>query len=779
MSATESSYKSLLQGVSQQPPAERLPGQVTAQLNMLSDPVTLPRRRPGLEFRRHIAWAGATGDNLKAWFSDIAGERVHILLNCSNGEITLLDSEHNLIATLEGDAYLVATDPANIRATTVGDEFYILNRERVPVVRTSTSVMDPNTAGYVFVVSGSFSREYTVTVTTSVGSITASYTTPSGSGANDSANATPTYIATQLYNSLNTNKATAGITNVYQSGAYIFVRTTTATNVVVSTSTGGAYLLASKDNYTTQVANLPATLPAQADGFTMRVGDVLKPQYYRYNATRQAWLESGEYNAPSGISNMPVALTKVDDDWALVISEYEGRYAGDEASNPKHRFMTKGITGIGSYQGRLVLLSGALASMSGSDNPRRFFRSSVASVLDDDPIEIGSSANSSAAYEYAVPFQSDLLLFSAEYQALVPAMNAAITPRTAYVVPTSSHAVDVSSPPLPLGRTLMYPTPRSENFFGVMEMVPSTYTDAQYISGDATLHLPKYMSGRCRFSAAASTGNYALFAPSGDKRSLIVHEYVWQGDEKIQQAWHQWTFPYNVAAAYFAAGIVNVILYNNGQYVVGTIDPRAGALTFDSSRRPFSDLWVVQDFTNNTITPPSWMLSFDSEMLQKLMLTVAEGPLAGDQIGFSLQGGNIKTVRSFKSGKAALGIPYACLLAPSPPVLKDWNEVVVHTTKATVLRFLVGTMNSSEFKITVADRNTADPEAYAQGTLFWSSAELETNRGRFADTSVVVVPARTNISSTYLALSTDKGGELNITSLEYVLKYNQRLRRGR
>lgn len=44
----ELAYPSLLYGVSQQTPRERQNGQLTEQLNMLSDPVTGIRRRPGL-----------------------------------------------------------------------------------------------------------------------------------------------------------------------------------------------------------------------------------------------------------------------------------------------------------------------------------------------------------------------------------------------------------------------------------------------------------------------------------------------------------------------------------------------------------------------------------------------------------------------------------------------------------------------------------------------------------------------------------------------------------
>ena len=43
----EGTYRSLIQGVSQQTPQERLDGQLGAQVNMLSDPVNGLRRRTG------------------------------------------------------------------------------------------------------------------------------------------------------------------------------------------------------------------------------------------------------------------------------------------------------------------------------------------------------------------------------------------------------------------------------------------------------------------------------------------------------------------------------------------------------------------------------------------------------------------------------------------------------------------------------------------------------------------------------------------------------------
>ena len=91
------------------------------------------------------------------------------------------------------------------------------------------------------------------------------------------------------------------------------------------------------------------------------------------------------------------------------------------------------------------MLSGPTASLSGSNKPERWFRSTLTEIVDNDPIQVGASANSSAAYKYAVPFQKDLLLFADKYQALIPSGNTALTPRNATVVITSNFESDLGA----------------------------------------------------------------------------------------------------------------------------------------------------------------------------------------------------------------------------------------------------------------------------------------------------------------------------------------------
>lgn len=769
MSTFESSYKSLLQGVSQQIPRERLPGQLTAQLNMLADPVTNLRRRPGAQYLKHRAWTDADASHILGWFTDVAGERLHVILNTVSGEILLLDGNLNELAMLNAGAYLQTTSPRSIRAATVGNECFLCNTEKLPaLVHGGTTTSD---GGFAYIVAGAFGKGYDLTVTWSGGTYSASYTTPSGAAGGDAALSTPEYIATQLYNQL----VAAGLATIYRVGPYLYMTKTGGVQVNTTVSTN--YIVPSKNRIVSTAGNLPARLPAEADGFVCRVGTVELPQYFKYNSADVSWLEVGAVGSPTGISNMPISVYYNGSAWALNTSNYEGRNAGDDETNKPHEFCTQGITGMATYQGRLVLMSGPMVSLSASGKPRRFFRSTVTSVVDSDPIEIGSGMNSSAAYEHAIPFQKDLVLLSSAYQAVIPSNNTAITPRNATVVPTSSHEVDVTSPPIALGRTLMYAAPRSEDFFGVREMVPSPYTDSQYVSHDATPHLPKYMGGRCRFSVSSSVANMALFAPSGDLRSLIVHEYMWDGDQKVQQAWHTWTFPYDVATAYFAYDKVIIVFAQNDTLVITRVDPRIGVLTFDSERRPFLDLWSSQTVTDYVVDVPAWMLALDPAVAAKLQLTASTGNLAGDHVGATVEGDSLRVVRSFRDGAVAMGVPYRSSFSPTPPVVRDYNDVAVSTNKATLLRYILGTKNSQEFKVRVLDRNSSDDGISSVGTLLWSSLELELGRSLYSTDAASIIPCRTNINTTVVDVYTEETGELNAVSLEYVLKTNQKIKR--
>lgn len=782
MSTFEGSYESLLQGVSQQIARLRLPGQVSAAVNVLFDPVTNVRRRPGAQVLFNLPFAGEDSNSIKALETDIGGKRIQVILGVRTGHLKVLDSQYTELADLSSE-YLRADNVRNIKLATVGDELFIANTEFQPEALPPPSGITPARQGFCFIVAGTFSKQYDVRVTTNLGSVSGTYTTPASTAANAAVNSLPETIAANLKTSLESNGvlATAGVT-VYVAGAYLYFRGNgSVTSCVISTTSASVYLLASGASVVRLESNLPARLPDEANGYIVGVGQSKSLVYYKYDATNSRWLESGDWASPSGFSNMPISL-KFDTTtsaWVLDESDFEGRLAGDDETNEIPPIETNGITGLGSYQGRLVLLSGWQVGLSGSNRPRRIMRSTVTALVDSDPVWIGATANSSAVYEYAVPFQKDLLLFSSNYQALIPGSNIAVTPRTATVLITSTFNADMQSSPVPIGRTLLFPAPLSEDFFGVMEMISSQYTDSQYISQHVTEHLPKYMAGTCRFSASSSVSSSVLFGQSLDTRGLIMYQYMWSGDEKVQQAWGRWNFEYPVATAYFQGESCTILSIQNGVLVGMRIDPKVGVVNRSNFRRPFLDYYVEVEVVDRQFQVPTWMLEFDPDIVPKLRLSQSEGPMAGERVGIESVDtvtGAGTTVRSFRNGSCMLGIRFSSLFSPTAPVLVDRMGTKIDSNKMTILRYGIATENSAEYEVAVFDANVMS-SSEDMGTLFWSSDELELGSARVAMQSRAIVPARTNADTTSLQISTDGLGELNIVGLDYSCRYHQKIRR--
>jgi hypothetical protein len=220
-----------------------------------------------------------------------------------------------------------------------------------------------------------------------------------------------------------------------------------------------------------------------------------------------------------------------------------------------------------------------------------------------------------------------------------------------------------------------------------------------------------------------------------------------------------------------------VVFTQNDTLVLTSIDPKIGVLTFDAERRPFTDLWSAQTVTDYDCSIPAWLTTFDPTVLSKIKLTVLTGALAGELAGHTVNAGAVTTVRSFRNGQVGFGVPYRSSFAPTPPVIRDYNEVAISTNKATLLRYALGTKNSSEYRVIVNDQNTTDDGLQSVGTLSWSSLELEPGRALYATDAVSIIPCRTNVSTTTVEVFTEGTGELNATSLEYVIKFNQKIKR--
>lgn len=768
MTVREGTYKSLLQGVSQQTPQERADGQLGSQLNMLSDPVTALRRRGGIKLH-----AVLTDLDKRSYIrmTEILGATYITVVDTIKGTLSVYTFDGTLKATIQND-YFKATSKSSIRTTVSKDNFFILNTEKIPTKKLEAEAgKNPKHYGYFSIVSTAFSKVFTISVThPSIGTVTKTLTTSD----NNSAEANQEYVATRFETLFKEDAAFAAAFDVVRNGitvAFELKDKTVAGTTVVDSTTGVTYVVKSGASRVVNKSELLGTLPSILDGYIMAVGNVGNSAYYKFEHGSLRWSETGIYEPNYKLEDEPMYwYLDVDDNVKLVPLGIKPREAGDDDNNPDPKFIGYGLTGIGSYQSRLVLLSGSYVNMSQTRYFNQFMRTTVTELLDDDAIEVSSSALSSAQFEYCVPYNKDLVLIAQTQQAVIPANSTVLTPKSAVIYPSTRVDLSLAAEPQVVARSLYYTYQRGAEYFQVGEFIPNTYTDAQYYNQNLTDHVPLYATGVCTCIAASTTNNMVVM--TSDSTDVLVNQFLWVGEDRPLMSFHKWEYPLPVIYAQFIQEYLVVFMDDGkGNLVIGTQNVQLNQL--DDKPIPFLDLYSY-------VTIDKGVGVIDKQVLDVLPEdTVLAASIYNDrylrhqEIEFSYdEEGNVKCPYD---GVIYVGVRFTSEFTLTPPFIKDENGKVIAGAKSTLVRLDMEFKNTGSFKVSVKDTMGDAYEDEMDTALTWSEVDL----GYTWVNSIgsVAVPCRTRLTSTQCSVETVGTTDLNLTNCGYLLRLNQKHRR--
>jgi hypothetical protein len=449
MATFEGIYNSVLRGVSQQIPQEREDGQLSSQFNMLSDPVTGLRRRAGTKY--HADLLNTTGDPYIR-VVDIYGEYYIMCIDTVSGTLRLYDLNGVAVSSNSNNYYKTTRGKSSIRSVVSRNSCYIVNTEKVPKKQlsgTSTS-FNPDYAGYFSVRQGAFSKLYSITVKWATFSKTYSYK----SDPSDADKANPSEIAKWLKAFLDADTDLMATYTTAIDGMTVAIKAkagvTPTTPLTVETGESSTYIMVSNTSRVSARTDLLGNLPALLNGYTMAVGTERNSSYYEFNDANNIWKEVGKWEAPYIIQDEPVLWTidsTLPNKYVYKTLGIKMRSAGDDENNPLPKFIDYGITGIGTYQSRLILLAGPYVNLSRTTDFAEYSRTTVTELLDDDAIEVASASLSSAQFEYAVPYNKDLVLVSRTHQAVMPSNSTILTPKTAVIYPSNEVELSMAVEP--------------------------------------------------------------------------------------------------------------------------------------------------------------------------------------------------------------------------------------------------------------------------------------------------------------------------------------------
>lgn len=589
MALISQSIPNLINGVSQQPASLRLNTQAELQENGLSSVVSGLSKRPSTT---HVANLGTIANLDKAFIHTIRRDEneFYSMVVDTSGVIRVFDKDGtSKTVTNNAASYLAGlTDPSKeLAAVSIADSTFIVNKNTV-VAKGSATATTRNPEALVFVKQADYSSTYRVKLTKGVNTSTVEFATKSSTqsstaltqdaerGASTDLIATNldtfsgTTVNTTYYDNITDGSAVAGLT-VTRYGSVLHIQSTDATDfqVEVGDSHGGDHLLVFKDE-TGNFAKLPTEAPVD---FVIKVsGDNQKAQddYYVKFTAEEVWKETIEPAALIQLDSatMPHKLSKlVSGDFQFDSVSYKDRQVGDDNTNPFPSFIGFTLADIFFHRNRLGVLAdeNVIFSRAGEFVDFDFFRKSVLTIVDSDPIDVAVSSNKVSILKHAVPFNESLLLFSDLTQFKVTA-DPVLTPETINVANTTEFEASLRAKPAQAGKYVYFASKRGA-WSGMWEYFVDSDTDTNDAT-EITAHVPEYLDGEIKNIQASSNEDMLIAQTDNDPTALYVYRYYWQGREKLQAAWSRWIFSGDVIGYSFnLADITLLIKRGNDLYL--------------------------------------------------------------------------------------------------------------------------------------------------------------------------------------------------------------------
>lgn len=703
MAYVSTSWGRPIQGVSQQPDRIRMEGQCTEQVNFIPDVVKGLTRRTSSRYTGLLE--GEYPANAKHYDYDRGDEAYYMRLMPNSNTIAVYDLQGRLQRVTGAVDYISHPNPsAAIDMHTVGDFTFIVNRT-TKVLMDGTLSPTNSPMGIVYVQYATYGKEYQIIGN---GGVLASYETPDGAEAPQVTAIKTDYVARRLATEINGGHIEgAGGVDAKDFPGVPGWSAEVHTNVLyIRRDDGADFTLATKDSQAGQdlkaikgsvkaVADLPPLAP---DGYNIRVtgeGKSSKDDYWLVahvsTDSKVTWREGPEPGIPVSFnkSTMPHVLVRESigtdgiANFVLRQGEWENREVGGTDSNPVPAFINPDnpttIQSVGTFQNRLFFLSEEIWIAGRSGLFFNFWRESGNVAVDTDPLEGYADTNQINYLHNYQLLNGDLVLFSDKAQFIIKG-DKPVTKASLTVQQITSYPNNIRVTPQAAGENIFFAFDAA-GFTGIRELFTDNYSDTKK-AFPITDYVSKYVTGSATQLLSSPNYNTLFIRTAAQRGSIWVYNWVWQGDQKVQSAWHKWEILGTVEHLFFNGDRLYIITnYAGGShmhYMYMINDPDDNGLPF-SARLDFKrelvatydgniDRWTIPAMAGTHVTPLG-----------------GYSYLVGTDLEYTIEGGRAvfaeKLANRGDDVPVLLGYPYQSRYIPTNPVVKDARDRVIGLDK--------------------------------------------------------------------------------------------------
>ena len=778
----DGSLKSLLQGVSQQPPRDRLPGQCSVQDNMSSDPVSGLTRRPPTD----LVGSLGTGTAVRGWHTFTAKDGQKFLVWFHDGTVQVYDLNTNeQVVDIDALAIPYLTLDGKMRCSTDEDDLTIVvNNAAVPSMTSAVPTYFNNGtdlfAAVVQILGGSYGKAYKIYAD---GVAIASFTTPDGSVAAHTAQIDTTYIATQLYNAI-----PVGYTK-YIKEDVITITKATAWTATASDGFGNLNIKVMNDSVP-KTEDLPRIAPHL---YIVRVAEKTDPEkdlWFKFIVDEQKdnlvpsaahfgksgyWQESvaRDTQFEFSLDTMPHVLDYADGEFSFSQGPWEPREVGTVVSNPPPSFIGNKIKDLTSFQGRLALIAGSNVIMSRTNRPFNMWYGSASAAADTDPVDINSSVEASNM-ESLVQHNRDLVVFSKTAQFIVFGRTKVTGSNAALVLTTRFESED-SAHPVGAGRNVFFAA-NYGRYSAIREFFAEGNTDIND-SRPITQHIKRYILGTATHLSTSSNYDTLVVHTDTEQEKMYVYQYIWADSEKVQSSWNMWYGVHPIVYSFFDEDRVYFVQKVGTEYLL--LRMPLDVQTSDGMQYPvyLDQRFDVFDVNSAFILPFDYMKD-DPLLCVQGANCPNPGMLAPIQsITYDLEnsGWRVTLKKDMLGGDIIVGSRFMSRYAPTMPTVKDSDGVVVGTGKMLLTKFMLALYQTGEVIGQVMSRyGNSEPVRFngrTVGDINNIVGEQPLSDGKF------VMPVRSNADEAEVMFYTDSHLPWTTLDIEWQGQYSKRGRR--
>lgn len=269
-------------------------------------------------------------------------------------------------------------------------------------------------------------------------------------------------------------------------------------------------------------------------------------------------------------ATLPFKIVNTDtDEFSFASCTWATKEVGDDDTNPFPSFFNldansnpdRSISNIFFYKNRLGFLSEGSVILSEAGEYFNFFRTTVRTLLDSDPIDVNVASTKVTKLKSAVGFQENLILFGERGQFVLRG-GELLTPKTVSITPITNFETDTSTTPLELGSYIYFPFTRG-SFSGMREFTVNANVDT-YDSVEITSHVPQYIPANIIDVAGSTSENAICVLSSTDTSSIYIYKYYWDGNQKVLASWSKFTFAFTILGFEFIESDLFIVVTKNG-----------------------------------------------------------------------------------------------------------------------------------------------------------------------------------------------------------------------